>query len=117
MKSLLAEDASQVREIIFNRCDDIEDLSFLKRNVKGNHQKRTLFREIGREVNRFFGKRSALQFWKIRFISWIIEGYGIWYLTALTIWSGIRVKTFVCGDGLKALRFFLRFILWPGRWQ
>ena len=55
MKSLLAEMLRGSELIIFNRCDDVEDLSLYKRNVKAiNQQADIVFEDSEGEVNQIF---------------------------------------------------------------
>lgn len=55
MRSLLAEMLRKSEMIIFNRCDDVEDLSVYKRNVKAiNQQAEIIFEDSEGEVNQIF---------------------------------------------------------------
>lgn len=83
MKSLLAEMIRKSEMIIFNRCDNVEDLSVYKRNVKAiNQQAEVIFEDSQGEVNRIF--EDDLPY---NLSDPVIEldntGYGIWYLDSL----------------------------------
>ncbi len=83
MKSLLAEMLRRSEMIIFNRCDDVEDLSVYKRNVKAiNQQADIIFEDSEGEVNQIFEDDLPYSL-----DDPVIElddgGYGIWYLDSL----------------------------------
>lgn len=83
MKSLLAEMIRKSEMIIFNRCDQVEDLSLYKRNVKAiNQQADIIFEDAQGEITQIF--EDDLPY---RLNDPIIEldnqGYGIWYLDSL----------------------------------
>ena len=62
MRSLLAEMLRKSEMIIFNRCDDVEDLGLYRRNVKAISPKADIvFEDSQGEVNQIFEDRTALQ--------------------------------------------------------
>lgn len=83
MKSLLAEMIRKSEMIIFNRCDDVEDLSVYKRNVKAiNQQADIIFEDAQGEVNQIFEDDLPYSL-NDPIIELNNEGYGIWYLDSL----------------------------------
>lgn len=83
MKSLLAEMLRKSEMIIFNRCDDVEDLSSYKRNVKAINQKADIiFEDSEGEVNQIFEDDLPYSL-EDPVIKLDNEGYGIWYLDSL----------------------------------
>lgn len=83
MKSLLAEMLRKSEMIIFNRCDDVEDLSVYKRNVKAiNQQADIIFEDSEGEVNQIFEDDLPYDL-NDPIIALDNEGYGIWYLDSL----------------------------------
>ncbi len=83
MKSLLAEMLRKSELIIFNRCDDVEDLSSYKRNVKAiNQQADIVFEDSEGEVNQIFEDDLPYSL-DAPVIELDNEGYGIWYLDSL----------------------------------
>lgn len=83
MKSLLAEMLRKSEMIIFNRCDDVEDLSVYKRNVKAiNQQADIIFEDSEGEVNQIFEEDLPYDL-NDPIIELDNEGYGIWYLDSL----------------------------------
>lgn len=83
MKSLLAEMLRKSEMIIFNRCDDVEDLSSYKRNVKAiNQQADIIFEDSEGEVNQIFEDDLPYSL-DAPIIELDNEGYGIWYLDSL----------------------------------
>lgn len=83
MKSLLAEMLRKSEMIIFNRCDDVEDLSSYKRNVKAINQKADIvFEDSEGEVNQIFEDDLPYSL-DDPVIKLDNEGYGIWYLDSL----------------------------------
>lgn len=83
MKSLLAEMLRKSEMIIFNRCDDVEDLSVYKRNIKAINQKaEIIFEDAEGEVNQIFEEDLPYQL-DAPIIELDNEGYGIWYLDSL----------------------------------
>lgn len=83
MKSLLAEMLRKSEMIIFNRCDDVEDLGSYKRNVKAINQKaEMIFEDSEGEVNQIFEEDLPYRL-DAPIIELDDEGYGIWYLDSL----------------------------------
>lgn len=83
MKSLLAEMLRKSEMIIFNRCDDVEDLGSYKRNVKAINQKaEIIFEDSEGEVNQIFEEDLPYRL-DAPIIELDDEGYGIWYLDSL----------------------------------
>lgn len=83
MKSLLAEMLRKSELIIFNRCDDVEDLSVYKRNVKAiNQQADIIFEGSEGEINQIFEDDLPYNL-NDPIIELNNEGYGIWYLDSL----------------------------------
>ncbi len=83
MRSLLAEMLRKSEMIIFNRCDDVEDLSVYKRNVKAiNQQAEIIFEDSEGEVNQIFEEDLPYDL-NAPIIALDDEGYGIWYLDSL----------------------------------
>jgi uncharacterized repeat protein (TIGR03943 family) len=83
MKSLLAEMLRKSEMIIFNRCDNVEDLSVYKRNVKAiNQQAEIIFEDSQGEVNQIFEDDLPYSL-NDPIIELDNEGYGIWYLDSL----------------------------------
>ncbi len=83
MKSLLAEMLRKSEMIIFNRCDDVEDLSLYKRNVKAiNQQAEIIFEGSEGEINQIFEDDLPYSL-DAEIIELDNEGYGIWYLDSL----------------------------------
>lgn len=83
MKSLLAEMLRKSEMIIFNRCDNIEDLSVYKRNVKAiNPGADIIFEDSQGEVNQIFEDDLPYNL-NDPIIKLDNEGYGIWYLDTM----------------------------------
>lgn len=83
MKSLLAEMIRKSEMIIFNRCDNVEDLGSYKRNVKAiNQQADIIFEDAQGEVNQIFEEDLPYDL-NAPVIELDNEGYGIWYLDSL----------------------------------
>lgn len=83
MKSLIAEMVRKSELIIFNRCDDVEDLSSYKRNMKAINQKAEIvFEDSEGEINEIMEDDLpySLQDDPIVLDN---QGYGIWYLDSL----------------------------------
>ncbi|MBQ6807063.1 MAG: GTPase [Lachnospiraceae bacterium] len=83
MKSLLAEMVRKSEMIIFNRCDEVKDLSSYKRNIKAINQKaEIIFEDANGEINEIMEEDLPYNL-----AAPIIEldntGYGIWYLDSL----------------------------------
>ena len=83
MKSLLAEQIRASELIIFNRCDNVEDLSSYKRNVKAINQKAEIvFEDANGEINSIMEDDLPYDL-KAPVIELDDQGYGIWYLDSL----------------------------------
>lgn len=83
MKSLLAEMLRKSEMIIFNRCDNVEDLSVYKRNVKAiNPKADIIFEDSEGEVNQIFEDDLPYNL-NDPIIELNNEGYGIWYLDSM----------------------------------
>lgn len=83
MKSLLAEMLRKSEMIIFNRCDEVEDLALYKRNVKAiNQQAEIIFEDSEGEVNQIFEDDLPYNL-NDPVIELNDEGYGIWYIDSL----------------------------------
>lgn len=83
MKSLLAEMLRKSEMIIFNRCDNVEDLSSYKRNVKAiNQQADIIFEDAEGEINQIFEDDLPYNL-DDPILELDNEGYGIWYLDSL----------------------------------
>ena len=83
MKSLLAEMIRKSEMIIFNRCDNVEDLSVYKRNVKAiNQQADIIFEDAQGEINQIFEDDLPYNL-DDPIIKLDNQGYGIWYLDSL----------------------------------
>lgn len=83
MKSLLAEMLRKSEMIIFNRCDEVEDLALYKRNVKAiNQQAEIIFEDSEGEVNQIFEDDLPYNL-NDPVIELNNEGYGIWYIDSL----------------------------------
>lgn len=83
MRSLLAEMLRKSEMIIFNRCDDVEDLGSYKRNVKAiNQQADIIFEDSEGEVNQIFEEDLPYSL-DAPIIELDNEGYGLWYLDSL----------------------------------
>ena len=83
MKSLLAEQLRKSEMIIFNRCDDVQDLSSYKRNVKAiNPKAEIIFEDSNGEINEIMEDDLPYDL-KSPVIKLNNEGYGIWYLDSL----------------------------------
>ena len=83
MKSLLAEQIRTSELIIFNRCDNIEDLGSYKRNIKAINQKAEIvFEDANGEINTIMEEDLPYDL-KAPVIELNNESYGIWYLDSL----------------------------------
>ena len=83
MKSLLAEQIRASELIIFNRCDDVEDLSSYKRNIKAINQKAEIvFEDANGEINEIMEEDLPYDL-KTDVIELDNDSYGIWYLDSL----------------------------------
>ena len=83
MKSLLAEQIRASELIIFNRCDNVEDLSSYKRNIKAiNPKAEIVFEDANGEINTIMEDDLPYDL-NAPVIELNNEGYGIWYLDSL----------------------------------
>lgn len=83
MRSLLAEMLRRSEMIIFNRCDEVEDLSLYRRNIKAiNQQAEIVFEGAQGEINQIFEEDLPYSL-EDPVIELDNEGYGIWYLDSL----------------------------------
>lgn len=83
MRSLLAEMLRKSEMIIFNRCDEVEDLSLYRRNIKAiNQQAEIVFEGAEGEINQIFEEDLPYSL-EDDVIELDNEGYGIWYLDSL----------------------------------
>ena len=83
MKSLLAEMVRKSELIIFNRCDDVEDLNSYKRNIKAINQKAEIvFEDSEGEIDEIMEDDLP---YKLTDDPIVLDnqGYGIWYLDSL----------------------------------
>ena len=115
MRSLLAEMLRKSEMIIFNRCDDVEDLGLYRRNVKAISPKADIvFEDSQGEVNQIFEDELPYNL-DDPIIELDNEGYGIWYLDSMDHLERYEGKTvqFV-GMVLKPSDFPKGFFV-PGR--
>ena len=92
MRSLLAEMLRKSEMIIFNRCDDVEDLGLYRRNVKAISPKADIvFEDSQGEVNQIFEDELPYNL-DDPIIELDNEGYGIWI--PWIIWSAMRERQF-----------------------
>lgn len=83
MKSLLAEMVRKSEMIIFNRCDDVKDLSSYKRNIKAINQKaEIIFEDANGEINEIMEDDLPYNL-SAPILELDNTGYGIWYLDSL----------------------------------
>lgn len=83
MRSLLAEMLRSSEMIIFNRCDNVEDLGLYRRNVKAINPKADIvFEDSQGEVNQIFEDELPYNL-NDSVIRLDNEGYGIWYLDTM----------------------------------
>lgn len=83
MKSLLAEMVRKSELIIFNRCDDVEDLNSYKRNIKAINQKAEIvFEDANGEIDEIMEDDLP---YRLQDDPIVLDnqGYGIWYLDSL----------------------------------
>lgn len=83
MKSLLAEMVRKSEMIIFNRCDEVKDLSSYKRNIKAINQKaEIIFEDANGEINEIMEDDLPYNL-SAPILELDNTGYGIWYLDSL----------------------------------
>ena len=83
MKSLLAEMVRKSELIIFNRCDEVEDLNGYKRSIKAINQKAEIvFEDSEGEINEIMEDDLP---YSLTDDPIVLDnpGYGIWYLDSL----------------------------------
>ena len=115
MKSLLAEMLRKSELIIFNRCDNVEDLASYKRNIKAiNQQAEIIFEDSEGEVNQIFEEDLPYNL-QDEIIKLDNESYGIWYLDSLdNLDRYIGKKVQFVGMVLKPAGFPKNYFV-PGR--
>lgn len=80
MKSLVAEHVRNSEMIIFNRCDDLEDLASFKRNIKAvNAQAEVIFEDKDGELNVSLAEELPFDL-DADVIKLDDRGYAIWYI-------------------------------------
>ena len=80
MKSLLAEMVRKSELIIFNRCDDVEDLNSYKRNIKAiNQNAEIVFEDSEGEIDEIMEDDLPYNLQDDPIVL-DNQGYGIWYL-------------------------------------
>ena len=115
MKSLLAEMIRKSELIIFNRCDDVEDLSSYKRNVKANNPKAEIvFEDANGEVNEIMEDDLPYDL-SAPIIELDNEGYGIWYLDSLDHIGRYEGKTIQFTAMVLVPKSFPKGYFVPGR--
>ena len=115
MKSLLAEMIRKSELIIFNRCDDVEDLSSYKRNVKAINPKAELvFEDANGEVNEIMEDDLPYDL-SAPIIELDNEGYGIWYLDSLDHIGRYEGKTIQFTAMVLVPKSFPKGYFVPGR--
>ena len=115
MKSLLAEMIRKSELIIFNRCDDVEDLSSYKRNVKAINPKAELvFEDANGEVNEIMEDDLPYDL-SSPIIELDNEGYGIWYLDSLDHIGRYEGKTIQFTAMVLVPKSFPKGYFVPGR--
>ena len=115
MKSLLAEMIRKSELIIFNRCDDVEDLSSYKRNVKAINPKAELvFEDANGEVNEIMEDDLPYDL-SAPIIELDNDGYGIWYLDSLDHIGRYEGKTIQFTAMVLVPKSFPKGYFVPGR--
>lgn len=83
MKSLLAEMVRKSELIIFNRCDEVEDLNSYKRNIKAiNPKAEIVFEDSEGEIDEILEDDLPYSLTDDPIVL-DNQGYGIWYLDSL----------------------------------
>ena len=117
MKSLLAEMIRKSELIIFNRCDDVEDLSSYKRNVKAINPKAELvFEDANGEVNEIMEDDLPYDL-SAPIIELDNEGYGIWYLDSLDHIGRYEGRPYSLPQWCLYRRIFRKAISYRAEWQ
>ncbi|MCH5259740.1 MAG: GTPase [Lachnospiraceae bacterium] len=115
MKSLLAEQIRASELIIFNRCDNVEDLSSYKRNIKAINQKAEIvFEDANGEINTIMEEDLPYDL-NAPVIELNNEGYGIWYLDSLDNLDRYEDKTVQFTGMVLKPRTFPKGYFVPGR--
>ena len=115
MRSLVAEMIKKSEMIIFNRCDDVKDLSNLKRNVKAINQKaEIIFEDSNGEINAIMEEDLPYDL-KKDIIDLDGMAYGVWYLDMLEnlhryVGKTVRFKALVAKPSKIPTGYFV-----PGR--
>ena len=115
MRSLIAEMIKKSEMIIFNRCDNVSDLSNLKRNVKAINQKaEIIFEDSNGEINAIMEEELPYDL-KKEIIELDGMDYGVWYLDMLDnlqryIGKKVRFRAMVAKPDKLPKGFFV-----PGR--
>ncbi|MBR5578929.1 MAG: GTPase [Lachnospiraceae bacterium] len=115
MRSMVAEMVRNSEMIIFNRCDQIKELSNFKRNVKAvNPKAEIIFEDSKGEINEMMEEELPYDI-NLPVISLDDTGFGIWYLDAMDHLERYENKTIeFVGQVLKPSSFPEDFFV-PGR--
>ena len=117
MRSLLAEMLRKSEMIIFNRCDDVEDLGLYRRNVKAISPKADIvFEDSQGEVNQIFEDELPYNL-DDPIIELDNEGYGIWYLDSMDNLERYEGKTVQFVGMVLKPSDFRRVFLCREEWQ
>lgn len=115
MKSLLAEQIRASELIIFNRCDNVEDLSSYKRNIKAiNPKAEIVFEDANGEINTIMEDDLPYDL-NAPVIELNNEGYGIWYLDSLDHLDRYEDKTVQFTGMVLKPKTFPKGYFVPGR--
>lgn len=115
MKSLLAEQIRASELIIFNRCDNVEDLSSYKRNIKAiNPKAEIVFEDANGEINTIMEEDLPYDL-NAPVIELNNEGYGIWYLDSLDNLDRYEDKTVQFTGMVLKPKTFPKGYFVPGR--
>lgn len=115
MKSLLAEQIRASELIIFNRCDNVEDLSSYKRNIKAiNPKAEIVFEDANGEINTIMEEDLPYDL-NAPVIELNNEEYGIWYLDSLDNLNRYEDKTIRFTAMVLKPRTFPKGYFVPGR--
>ena len=115
MKSLLAEQIRASELIIFNRCDNVEDLSSYKRNIKAiNPKAEIVFEDANGEINTILEDDLPYDL-NAPVIELNNEGYGIWYLDSLDHLDRYEDKTVQFTGMVLKPKTFPKGYFVPGR--
>ena len=115
MKSLLAEQIRASELIIFNRCDNVEELSSYKRNIKAINQKAEIvFEDANGEINTIMEEDLPYDL-KAPVIELDNDSYGIWYLDSLDHLERYEGKTITFTAMVLKPKDFPKDYFVPGR--